>query len=81
MKIAIVCVGIAAALAAGIAGALSLISLRRQSAEAEKPSTWDDVAQVRKLVHAVDGRARWVGWLTMLNAVLGLLLACVVLLE
>ncbi|MFF3060880.1 hypothetical protein [Streptomyces sp. NPDC057909] len=81
MKTAIVVVGIAAALAAGIAGALSLISLRRQAVDAEQPSTWNDVAEVRQLALSVDGRARWVGWLTMLNAVLGLLLACVVLLD
>ncbi|GAA2985206.1 hypothetical protein [Streptomyces fulvorobeus] len=81
MKTAIAIVGIAAAVAAGVAGVLALISLRRQGVEAEQASTWSDIENVRKLALSVDARARWVAWMTMLNALLGLLLACAVLLE
>ncbi|MFG2670503.1 hypothetical protein [Streptomyces sp. NPDC048445] len=81
MKTVIVVIGIVAAVAAGVAGVLSLISLRKRAVDAERPSSWADVEQVRKLALSVDGRAKLVGWLTLLNAVLGLLLACAVLLD
>ncbi|MHC3391311.1 hypothetical protein ACLQ2E_17925 [Streptomyces lavendulocolor] len=75
MKTVIVLLGIAAAAAALVAGALALAGLRKQAVEASKPSTWGDIEQIRQLALAVDGRTRWVAWLTVINAVLSLLIA------
>ncbi|MCZ1006346.1 hypothetical protein [Streptomyces lydicus] len=64
-------VGIAAAVLAVVAAAIVLVSLHRQAAESRKPATWGDVERIRELALSVDGRARWVAWLTVANAVLG----------
>lgn len=66
-------VGIAAAVLAVVAAVIILVSIHRQVAEARKPVTWGDVGRIRELALAVDGRARWVAWLTVANAVLGFL--------
>lgn len=74
-------VGIAAAVLAVVAAVIVLVSLRRQAAEARKLTSWDDVERIRELAFTVDGRARWVAWLTVANALVGFLGALMKLLE
>ncbi|MFD6421051.1 hypothetical protein [Streptomyces sp. NPDC060198] len=75
MKIALFVIGILAAFATGVGGVLALISLAKQANEADRPSTVEDVAQIRKVVLGVDAKVKWVAWLTLLNAFLSLILA------
>ncbi|QPP07565.1 hypothetical protein G4Z16_15520 [Streptomyces bathyalis] len=70
------------AVLAVIAGALgfvvaviALTALTRQRKEAQQPSTVADVTRIRELLFAVDRRAQWVAWLTLVNAVVTLVAA------
>ncbi|MCP9209297.1 hypothetical protein [Streptomyces cucumeris] len=74
MKVTIL-IAIVAALIALVAAVLGVLSVRDQRREAARPSTWNDVAEVRKLALGVDKRTQWIAWLTLVNALVSAALA------